>query len=190
MTPAPGPLTPLLRHPDSPSRAAASVEAAILRAGAGAFSLRFLVRHPGGDIRAPKKARPAFTDELWRATCFEAFVRPEADPGYYEFNFSTSGCWAAYRFDSYRKGMTPLQDSAVPASAVRAANGVLNFEVAARLCSPHDRAAARDWRIGVSAIIEDAGGLKSYWALAHAPGPPDFHHPDCLALRLPAQNRA
>ena len=29
----------------------------------------------------------------------------------------------------------------------------------------------------------------SYWALAHPPGKPDFHHPDCFALELPAARR-
>ena len=41
-------------------------------------------------------------------------------------------------------------------------------------------------KLGLSAVIEEIDGTKSYWALAHAPGPPDFHHPDCFALQLPA----
>ena len=44
----------------------------------------------------------------------------------------------------------------------------------------------RDARIALSAVIEEADGTKSYWALAHPPGAPDFHHPDCFALRIPA----
>jgi hypothetical protein len=37
------------------------------------------------------------------------------------------------------------------------------------------------WRLGLSALIEDKNGRKSYWALAHPPGKPDFHHGDCFA---------
>ena len=37
------------------------------------------------------------------------------------------------------------------------------------------------WRLGLSALIEDTSGRKSYWALAHPPGKPDFHHADCFA---------
>jgi hypothetical protein len=37
------------------------------------------------------------------------------------------------------------------------------------------------WRLGLSALIEDTGGHKSYWALAHPPGKPDFHHADSFA---------
>ena len=36
--------------------------------------------------------------------------------------------------------------------------------------------------VGFSAILEEEDGTISYWALAHAPGRPDFHHPDCFAL--------
>jgi hypothetical protein len=37
------------------------------------------------------------------------------------------------------------------------------------------------WRLGLSALIEDTSGRKSYWALAHPSGNPDFHHADCFA---------
>jgi hypothetical protein len=33
-------------------------------------------------------------------------------------------------------------------------------------------------------VVEDEHGALSYWALKHAPGKPDFHHPDSLALRV------
>ena len=39
-------------------------------------------------------------------------------------------------------------------------------------------------RIGLSAVIEEANGRISYWALAHPPGKPDFHHADCFALEF------
>jgi hypothetical protein len=35
--------------------------------------------------------------------------------------------------------------------------------------------------LGLSAVLEEQDGTKSYWALAHPPGgKPDFHHPDCF----------
>ena len=42
------------------------------------------------------------------------------------------------------------------------------------------------WRLGLSAVIEETTGRKSFWALAHPPGKADFHHPDCFAFELPA----
>ena len=42
------------------------------------------------------------------------------------------------------------------------------------------------WQLALSAVIEEIDGTKSYWALAHAPGPPDFHNRDCFIATLPA----
>jgi hypothetical protein len=41
------------------------------------------------------------------------------------------------------------------------------------------------WRLGVSAVIEETSGRKSYWALTHTPGKADFHHADGFSLTLP-----
>jgi hypothetical protein len=41
------------------------------------------------------------------------------------------------------------------------------------------------WQTGLSAVVETKDGGISYWALAHPPGKPDFHHPDSFALTLP-----
>jgi hypothetical protein len=41
------------------------------------------------------------------------------------------------------------------------------------------------WALNLTAVIEETNGHKSYWALSHAPGKPDFHHADCFALELP-----
>ena len=43
---------------------------------------------------------------------------------------------------------------------------------------------------GLSAVIEEKDGTKSYWALAHGGGAPDFHAPACFALPLAAPERA
>jgi len=37
-------------------------------------------------------------------------------------------------------------------------------------------------RLGLSAVIEEISGHRSYWALAHPPGKADFHHSDSFAL--------
>ena len=62
------------------------------------------------------------------------------------------------------------------------------FELRAELaldCLP-DLPRDAPWQLGLSAVIEEADGRLSYWALAHPPGKPDFHHSDCFALELPA----
>src|SRR5205085_7961920 len=61
--------------------------------GVGAPKDRFLVDDPAGE--------PARTDELWRTTCFEAFLRPMGEESYTEWNFATSSTWASYQFTGY-----------------------------------------------------------------------------------------
>jgi hypothetical protein len=41
-----------------------------------------------------------------------------------------------------------------------------------------------NFEVAISAVIEELDGTKSYWALAHPPGQPDFHHPACFAGQL------
>ena len=101
-------------------------------------------------------------------------------PEYREFNFSPSGEWAAYDFQSYRNGGV-LENALSPGIVVRKATDKL--ELAAKISQghlPHDR----PLRLGLSAVVEDADGILSYWALRHPPGKPDFHHADAFDLQL------
>jgi len=45
--------------------------------------------------------------------------------------------------------------------------------------------AAVTWELGLSAVLEEQDGAKSYWALAHTSPAPDFHDPGCFIARLP-----
>jgi hypothetical protein len=127
-------------------------------------------------VRWPQAAARARTDELWRTTCFEAFVRT-AD-GYVEYNLSPSGAWAAYRFDGYREGMRALEITA-PFIVTRMAPGRFGLTVDVDL--PEDATDA----VGLTAVVEGVGGAIAYWALAHPSDKPDFHHSDSFALELP-----
>jgi len=42
----------------------------------------------------------------------------------------------------------------------------------------------------MTAVIEEEGGAKSFWALAHASGKPDFHDAACFVGELAAADRA
>jgi hypothetical protein len=136
-----------------------------------------------GDITAlviPLPAVPVRQDELWRHTCFEAFVRHEAGSAYREFNFAPSGAWAAYDFDGYRASMRPAPTPA-PEIACHAEDGVLELTV--RL-PPNALPAGTGLRLALSAVIEDRHGHRSYWALRHPAEKPDFHHTDGFALEI------
>ena len=118
----------------------------------------------------PERAAPKRADGLWSTTCFELFLKAEGADGYFEYNFSPSGEWAAYAFDGYRKGMRPLE---VAAPVVERVPGDARVQLRVRLALPAKLSGA--CRMGLSAVIEEASGVKSYWAVAHPPGKPDFH---------------
>src|SRR5580704_12597995 len=91
-------------HPDSTSAAASSVEVEIVRPQESVLLLLYVVIGKTSGLRLPSIVTPARADELWRHTCFEAFIGVPPRIGYYEFNFSPSTQWAAYRFSDYRAG--------------------------------------------------------------------------------------
>jgi hypothetical protein len=160
----------LIPHPDHPPSVGTLVIASAVRS-VDLLSLAFAIVGGRRPLRVADGA--GRTDELWRATCVEAFVRGE-DGRYREFNFAPTGAWAAYSFDGYREGMR--QAAASPLVNWSGDSGT----VSVRIDVPGD------WEVALTAIIEEADGTKSYWALAHPDGPPDFHDPACFVLELPA----
>ena len=139
----------------------------------------FGVGAPAERFAIPKLSEPWRADELWRTTCFEAFLRPAGAESYREWNFAPSGNWAAYDFSKHRQGMTRAEVSAPP--YIRMEDNFTWWTVGATIAVEADR----QWQLGLSALIEETDGTKSYWALAHPPGEPDFHHADCFAAQLP-----
>jgi hypothetical protein len=167
-------------HPDSFGSAATQVEAEVVRPQAGTLVLSYFVTGKIGDLRIPGVVTAARADGLWQHTCFEAFVRTMPEEEYYEFNFSPSTQWAAYRFDSYRSGMRAATEISAPLIEVESSSDRYMLQASLKL----DRTSLpRDagWRLGLAAVIEETSGRKTYWALAHPPGKPDFHHSDCFA---------
>ena len=104
----------------------------------------------------------------------------EEGPGYREFNFSPSGEWAVYAFRGYRDG-GELESELAPGIMVR--RTLNRLELDAAICQDV-LPPGRSLRLGLSAVVEDADGVLSYWALRHPPGRPDFHHTDAFALQL------
>jgi hypothetical protein len=166
-------------HPDSLCVAATKIEAAIARPRPGSLVLSYVVSGRIGDLRIPPIVAAMRADELWQHTCFEAFVRSLAGPGYYEFNFSPSTQWAVYKFSDYRSGMRVATEIAAPRIEVRSTAQSYTLQAALELDG-----VSLPWRIGLSAVLEETNGDKSYWALAHPPGKADFHHADCFALEF------
>ena len=159
------------------------IEAEAKRGPAGRLALRYFVSGDLDEVVIPIAARQARRDGLWQHSCFEAFIRLSDGLAYYELNFSPAREWAAYRFSSHRAGMIEA-DLPAPQIVVEPNAGRLTVEAQMDLGFELATAPA-PWRLGLSAVIETRDGARSFWALAHPPGDPDFHHRDCFALELP-----
>jgi hypothetical protein len=199
----------LHRHPDTPCGALSGIEIELARLRPLKLQIRYVLV---GNIRRVRlKPRDQDReDELWRHTCFEAFVRVGGGENYLEYNVSPSGRWAAYRFDRYREGMAPATEVDTTRLATDRRTEPLDPDRRALLKScgidtlerfepafyslkteltfsnAMGLAVAQPWHVGLSAVIEERNGRMSYWALAHPTGKPDFHDPSCFTLELPA----
>ena len=164
----------LQAHPDSASPVT-RIEVELTRIG-DRLNLSYSIFGNLDEVAIPPARTAARTDGLWKQTCLETFLA--AEPGYYEYNFSPSGQWAAYRFNKHREGMHDAEtaDPSIHWSRVEG-----RASLVATLHLPSDLTGS----LGLSAIIEDKAGKRSFWALAHPPGVPDFHHEACFAAALP-----
>lgn len=136
--------------------------------GIGAPAHRFVLR----------EGEPERADDLWQTTCFEAFLGLAGKKAYREWNFAPSGQWAAYDFKSYRKGMTKPEIG--PPPYVRVEDNLTWWALGATITVE----AEQRWDLGLSAVLEEKDGTKSYWALAHHSAKPDFHARDCFVAAL------
>jgi len=175
----------LVPHPETPPSEPFKLWVNVDHSGAfgvtASTNLWFCMGAPASRFVLPETAEePMRAEDLWESTCFEAFLRPkDAGDPYREWNFAPSGNWAAYDFTSHRKGRT---DAEVAPPYVRIEDNLTWWAFGATITVP----AKSRWDLGLSAILEEQDGTKSYWALAHPPGEkPDFHDPACFAAHLP-----
>ena len=170
----------LIPHPASPPDKVRGVHVEVIET-VDDLLLTFIVEGVEA-LRVPDWAVSERADGLWSTTCFELFLQAEGSDAYWEFNFSPSTQWAAYRFEGYREDMRDFPMTVDPfVERGDEKSGYLvevDFDLSDMPNIP--------LRMGLSAVIEEASGRKSWWALAHPPGAPDFHHEDCFALELAA----
>jgi hypothetical protein len=171
----------LIAHPAHPPLTVTSVEARIIGLDGEWLRLRWRVEGAQA-LTIPAFAGKGRADELWQTTCFELFLMPDGGPAYCEFNLSPSERWAAYDFASYRQGMAERPATREPQTMIRQGSSFAIFDAAL----PIDALPTEECRMNLAAVIEEEGGVKSYWALAHAPDNPDFHDAACFAATLAA----
>jgi hypothetical protein len=175
---------PLVPHPATPQPAVHSLVVDVDHGDHARLLLRYRLAGALDALQIPAPASPARADDLWRHTCFEAFIAPAGAGEYWEFNFSPSRAWAAWHFTGCRTGMTPLAPAAAPFIAVAA--GKAEFSLAATLdlgWLAQTRGFA-GLRLGLTAVIEDRAQGLSYWALQHVAEKPDFHRAESFVVAL------
>lgn len=166
----------LIPHPTNPPGPISRVSVMLERKGAKLW-LRYVIEGRVEEVELPEEAAPERTDELWKHTCFEIFVR--TDGGYREFNLAPSGRWASYRFTGYKQDMANADEVAV-IEPLDLADDQIALEAEIDLPDPVGL-------LALSTVIEAADGSITYWALAHPTPEPNFHHPDAFTLSLPAE---
>ena len=174
----------LLAHPDSEGESVWNIAVQAQFHAATSLVCRYTLHGDMAQVLIPGTRAEHRADGLWRHTCFEAFVAAEDAPGYFEFNFSPALDWAAYRFEYYRAGMTAATLARAPGLQVRRTPNQLELTASVPFAGLDELRRARVLRVALSAVIEEDDERLSYWALRHAPGHPDFHHPDGLAMEL------
>lgn len=172
---APHPATP----PSEPFKVWVNVEHSAAFSSTATTNIWFGIGAPASRFVIAEPVEPRRADDLWQTTCFEAFLRVPGTESYREWNFAPSGEWAAYDFAAYRDDRTNA-DVATP--YLRVEDNFTWWAFGATISVEAKGA----WEFGLSAVLEEAVGTKSYWALAHPNAEkPDFHDPACFAAHLP-----
>ena len=168
-------------HAAHPCPTVAACEVTVIRQREG-LALEYRLSGDISSLRIPAAvAHPGFTDGLWQHTCMEVFIAQADGSSYREFNFSPSGCWAAYAFRAYRERALAWAPSASPqlGSHTDTAGWLLQAWLPAEILPE-----SRDLRLGLSAVLETRNAAISYWALRHPGAKPDFHQRESFCLPL------
>ena len=158
-------MTLLVRHPDTPPGAVQSIDAELIRVPGGAVAT-FRLSGDTSQLVIPPIITAERADDLWQSTCFELFVAGRGT-AYREFNFSPSGAWAAYDFDSYRSGRHDADATVEIETEIIAKSLRLVAKIESEFLDPAE--------VGLTAVIEEADRAIRYWSTSFAPGKPDFH---------------
>lgn len=168
----------LTLHPHCPTGSIERIDASVEATASGCRAV-FAAYGDVARIKLPGiEADRGRCDDLWRTTCFEIFWQPEGGTYYREFNLSPSTRWAAYDFDDVRKGMRNAPAEIMIETTVNADRLTVTADIVSDLPRPA--------RVALNGIIEEAGGVNRFWALAFAAGKPEFHSEICRALRIGA----
>ncbi|WP_188821042.1 DOMON-like domain-containing protein [Novosphingobium indicum] len=175
----------LISHPAHPPSAVRSIEARLVSFDASWLRVRWKIMGCG-KLVVPAFAGKGRADELWKTTCFELFLQAPNDAGYIEINLSPSERWNVYDFSGRREGMIERPMPREPDCTIRLGTDMAIFDAAI----PATGLPPAPLKAGFTAVIEEQGGVKSYWAVMHNADAPDFHDPACFLEEVAAPSAA
>ena len=126
-------------------------------------------------------SKPNRLDDLWKHTCFEAFLAPNQhhdkdlykDPRYWELNVSPSGDWNLYSFSDYRLGQSfETRVHKVTHEILESTSICHRSKISIDLS---DFLPETPLSLGLAAVMEHRDLSKDYWAVRHCSKQPDFH---------------
>lgn len=135
--------------------------------------------------------------ELWKSTCFEAFLKVPGTTDYFELNFSPSGAWNSYIFEGYRNPDPPqeFQSISFVKNDIQIKELSFSFEVQvnaetaeSKNLSPTESDLLKELfsaprlEIGLTTVVLFNDGQKKYFALKHVSDKPDFHQFDSFII--------
>lgn len=110
-------------------------------------------------------------NELWKTTCFEAFLKPKTQEHYWEINLNSSGDWNFYFLEAYRKNLIEETQAHVSSFQATLTKGIFHLEIETYLPFLNHESI---W-ISPCVILESQKGEKSYWSIHHPESQPNFH---------------
>jgi hypothetical protein len=179
----------LVAHPLHRAKSIKTVDVTIRNGGRGYYMLTYRVA-PAHELTLGNTI--GRKEGLWRSTCFELFVKTRGAAAYREFNFAAPGAWNVYAFSDWRVGMKVTEVADPPLLVdILADDRKRQFPEEYELDVILNGSLLPEAPISMSltAVVEERNGTKSYWALAHPPGDPNFHHPACFKATLPPIDR-
>ena len=141
-----------------------------LKAQGSALHLEYHVKGPMERVVLPKPVKEGlWTEELWKESCFEIFLKETGSAHYWEWNFSPSGNFWSMEFEEYRIRKEACEQLR-PLREIEAKLGPKDFKLQVQLPLPR-----LPREVGVSAILKLNDGFTCHWALKHPAARPDFH---------------
>lgn len=144
------------------------------------LSLDYLLEADLDLLQIPKTtSQPQFKEELWKTTCFEAFLKSSSS-AYLEWNFSPSGDYWNQGFVDYRKvdpqfkELTPLL---IQVESDQTQNKCLRIRSKVPLEDEYVK-------LGLASAVHLKNDECLYFSLKHSENRPDFHRADSFLIDL------